>query len=131
MSKRRNRPGNTFIPQTEPSMIEDTHDEVKPRVDEPEDMSKAMGYPDYPEDHRMYGPDDEKKVEPVSDVVILAAKTSVNFRSSPSLDGTVIGVAKKGDKFVLLNRLGEWIEVKTIGEPGTLGYMKSEFVEEV
>lgn len=76
----------------------------------------------------------EEVQEPVmkSEVVKLVPKTSVNFRKRPSLTGTVINVANRGDKFILLNRLdGGWLEVRTLHEPVVIGYLKSEFVEEV
>lgn len=102
--------------------------------EEPENFSKKTGFVDYPEEHIIHSPTEKaipEEKNPNVDAVTVVATTSVNFRMSPNMDATVINVAKKGDKFLLLNRLPNWVQVRTLDEPSTMGYLKSEFVEEL
>lgn len=80
------------------------------------------GYPPYP-GHTLHSPQEK--------VVTIETKTAMNFRASPDSHGRVIDTVKKGERFTLLNRLSEWLEVKTLHAPYRVGYLKTEFTKEV
>lgn len=59
---------------------------------------------------------------------IRCIKEDVNIRSNGSTDGDVLGKAKKGDTFELINDNGEWTEFK-YGDGS--GFMRNDMIETV
>ena len=52
--------------------------------------------------------------------------STLNVRSSPSLDGEVIGHARRGERLTILGESGEWIRVRT--GSGEVGWVSSQHV---
>jgi uncharacterized protein YgiM (DUF1202 family) len=46
-----------------------------------------------------------------ADIVFLQ-RPGVNIRSTPSANGTVVGAARKGTRFQVTNREGDWVQVE-------------------
>lgn len=69
----------------------------------------------------------EQQVE-VAVTYIRCIKDDVNIRSNGSTDGNVLGKAKKGDVFEVINDNGEWTEFK-YGEQS--GFMRNDMIETV
>jgi len=80
----------------------------------------------------------EKVVEPSvmspaksAKVVHIVTKTLMNFRKGPSVNSPIIKIASKGEKFRLLDHEGEWVKVETLQDPHEVGYLRTDFVQEV
>jgi uncharacterized protein YgiM (DUF1202 family) len=59
-----------------------------------------------------------------ADIVFLQ-RPGVNIRSTPSANGTVLGTARKGTRFQVTNREGDWVQVES---DYLKGWVKSQFL---
>jgi len=62
---------------------------------------------------------------PQKQVMVYLQRPGVNIRSTPSLDGALLGSAPKGTRFKVTRRNGDWAQVKS---DRLKGWIKSEFL---
>ena len=62
---------------------------------------------------------------PQKQVMVYLQRPGVNIRSTPSLDGAVLGGAPKGTRFKVTKRNGDWAQVES---DRLKGWIKSEFL---
>lgn len=86
--------------------------------EEPEELSKQLGFENYPVDHEMHGP---KHV---------ITESVMNFRKNPNKDAEIIRTVNKHERFLVIDRLKDWVHVASINNPNETGFLKSEFVKD-
>jgi hypothetical protein len=62
---------------------------------------------------------------PQKQVMVYLQRPGVNIRSTPSLDGALLGSAPKGTRFKVTKRNGDWAQVES---DRLKGWIKSEFL---
>jgi len=67
----------------------------------------------------------EIALAPQKPVMVYLQRPGVNIRSTPSLDGAVLGGAPKGTRFKVTKRNGDWAQVES---DRLKGWIKSEFL---
>lgn len=117
--------------EKKPSRTEQDEDEAPLLIKGDDDSESEDAPEEAPEENPEETPEEEPEEEPSSDGVVMEViPQSMNVRSEPNTDSTIVTKVKAGDKVeVLEDPSQEWVSVRCVDQDGKEGYVKSEYLK--
>lgn len=118
--------------EKKPSRTEQEEDEAPLVIKGGDDDSEEADAPEEaPEESPEEAPEEEPEEEPSSDGVVMEViPNSMNVRSEPNTDSTIVTKVKAGDKVEVLDDPSqEWVSVRCVDQDNKEGYVKSEYLK--
>ncbi len=118
--------------EKKPSRTEQEEDEAPLLIKGDDDDSDEADAPEEaPEENPEEVPEEEPEEEPSSEGVVMEViPNSMNVRSEPNTDSTIVTKVKAGDKVEVVDDPSqEWVSVRCVDQDGKEGYVKSEYLK--
>ena len=118
--------------EKKPSRTEQEEDEAPLLIKgDDNDSDEADAPEEAPEESPEEVPEEEPEEEPSSEGVVMEViPQSMNVRSEPNTDSTIVTKVKAGDKVEVVDDPSqEWVSVRCVDQDGKEGYVKSEYLK--